>query len=65
MLEEKRLLDEFELLKETEPLFMQVINDDFTNVNDMGDNATLTTNMTELQHSLTLLTHARMWAALN
>ena len=33
-----------------------MINDDFTNVKDMGDNATFMTTVGEIQNALTLLT---------
>ena len=52
----KQLEDDFRMLKEKEELFMHVIMGDFTNVSDMGDNATFNTKMKEIQNALTLLT---------
>ena len=50
------LVDQFDMLKDKDQLFKQVINDDFTNVSDMIDNATFVTTAKDIQKALTLLT---------
>ncbi len=52
----KPLVDQFDMLKDKEQRFKQVIDCDFTNVSDMIDNATFMTTAKDIQNALTLLT---------
>ena len=50
------LVDKFDMLKNQEQVFEQVIDGDFENASDMIDNATFVTTAKDIQKALTLLT---------